>query len=70
MGGMGRSWTEQDIDDLKYLAQRYSAPRIAELTNRTAGGVAFKAYQLKLPLRSNRRANEPGTGSDARSGRD
>ena len=67
---MGRRCTEQDIDDLKYLAQRYTAPRIAELTNRTAGGVAFKAYQLKLPLRSNRRANEPGPGADARSGRD
>jgi hypothetical protein len=39
---MGRRWTEQDINELKHLAQRYSAPRIAELTNRTVGGVVFK----------------------------
>jgi hypothetical protein len=55
---MGRRWTEQDVSQLRQLAQRYSAPRIAELTDRTAGGVAFKAYQLKLPLRSSRRGIE------------
>ena len=60
---MGRRWTEQDINELRHLAQRYSAPRIAELTNRTAGGVAFKAYQLKLSLRSSHHDNEPGTGA-------
>lgn len=60
---MGRRWTEQDINELRHLAQRYSAPRIAELTNRTAGGVAFKAYQLKLSLRSSHHENEPGAGA-------
>ncbi|UPJ53256.1 hypothetical protein IVB30_19230 [Bradyrhizobium sp. 200] len=61
---MGRRWTEQDIDELRRLAQRYSAPRIAELTDRTVGGVVFKAYQLKLPLRPSRHENEPGAGTD------
>jgi hypothetical protein len=54
---MGRRWTEQDIDDLKRMAQHYSAPQIAELTNRTVGGVVFKAYQLRLSLRSSRHAS-------------
>ena len=64
---MGRRWTEQDVTELRHLAQRYSAPRIAELTDRTVGGVAFKAYQLKLPLRSNRLENALHTaaGSEA-----
>ena len=61
---MGRRWTEQDINELKHLAQRYSAPRIAELTNRTVGGVAFKAHQLKLPLRSSRHEIGPGIGAE------
>jgi hypothetical protein len=56
---MGRRWTEQDVNELRLLAQRYSAPRIAELTDRTVGGVAFKAYQLKLPLRSSRQEDGP-----------
>jgi hypothetical protein len=30
------------------MAQSYSAPKIAELTNRTVGGVVLKAYQLRL----------------------
>jgi hypothetical protein len=60
---MGRRWTEQDIDELRHLARKYSAPRIAELTDRTAGGVAFKAYQLKLPLRPSNRENEPEVGA-------
>ena len=55
---MGRRWTDQDIEDLKRMAQHYSAPKIAELTNRTAGGVVSKAYQLRLSLRSSRHANE------------
>lgn len=58
---MGRRWTDRDIDELKRLAQRYAAPRIAELTDRTVGGVVFKAYQLKLSLRSSRQesADDP-----------
>ena len=66
---MGRRWTEQDVDELRHLAQRYSAPRIAELTDRTVGGVVFKAYQLKLPLRSSRHARESGAATDSKAHR-
>ena len=59
---MGRRWTEQDVSELRHLAERYSAPRIAELTNRTVGGVTFKAYQLKLPLRPSHHEHEPDAG--------
>jgi hypothetical protein len=51
---MGRRWTDQDIDNLKRMAKRYSAPRIAEMIDRTVGSVTFKAHQLKLSLRSSR----------------
>lgn len=51
---MGRRWTDQDIDNLKRMAKRYSASKIAELIDRTVGGVTFKAHQLKLSLRSSR----------------
>lgn len=61
---MGRRWTEQDICELRRLSQRYSAPRIAELTDRTVGGVVFKAYQLKLPLRTSRHQKDPLAGAD------
>ena len=46
------------------MAQYYSAPKIAELTNRTAGGVVSKAYQLSLSLRSSRHANEQAIVAD------
>lgn len=61
---MGRRWTEKDINELRRLSQRYSAPRIAELTDRTVGGVVFKAYQLKLSLRSSRDQNDLLAGAD------
>lgn len=61
---MGRRWTEQDINELRRLSQRCSAPRIAELTDRTVGGVVFKAYRLKLPLRSSRDQNDLLAGAD------
>ena len=61
---MGRRWTDQDFDELKRMAQYYSAPKIAELTNRTVGGVVFKAYQLRLPLRSSRHASEQAPVAD------
>lgn len=63
-GAMGRRWTDQDIEDLKRMAQYCSAPKIAELTNRTAGGVVSKAYQLRLSLRSSRHANEQAIVAD------
>jgi hypothetical protein len=51
---MGKRWTDQDIDNLKRMAKRYSAPKIAEMIDRTVGGVTFKANQLKLSLRPSR----------------
>ncbi len=48
---MGKRWTEQDVDDLKRLAQQYPAYEIAEMLDRSVGGVTFKAHQLKVWLR-------------------
>jgi hypothetical protein len=49
---MGRRWTEEDVDHLKQLARKHSAPKIAELIDRTVGGVVFKAHKLKVSLRT------------------
>jgi hypothetical protein len=48
---MGRTRTGQDIETLKRMAQLYPAHRIAEITNRTVGGIIFKANELKISLR-------------------
>jgi len=48
---MGRRWTDEDIHELRRMAQRYPAPKIAELTNRSVGGVTFKAHQLQISVR-------------------
>jgi hypothetical protein len=59
---MGRRWTDQDVQQLKSMVQRYPAPKIAELTDRTVGGVTFKAHQLGLSLRTSREgATNPGS---------
>jgi hypothetical protein len=61
---MGKRWTDQDVDDLKRLAEHYPAHEIAEMLDRPMGGVAFKAYQLKVSLRP-RSSLDPGpTGFD------
>jgi hypothetical protein len=59
---MGRRWTDKDIDDLRHMARRISAPKIAETMDRTVGGVTFKAHQLKLSLRprQDRSSIDPG----------
>ncbi len=49
---MGRRWTEEDVQQLKLLAKRESAPKIAEKLDRSVGGVVFKAHTLKLSLRA------------------
>jgi hypothetical protein len=51
---MGKRWTDQDIDELKRMAEQYPAPKIAEIMDRSVGGVTFKAHQLKLSLRASR----------------
>jgi hypothetical protein len=65
---MGRRWTDEDIEELKRLLQQYPLPTIAELTDRTVGGVTFKAHQLKLSPKSRREVSsdlgsfDPGRG--------
>jgi hypothetical protein len=49
---MGKRWTCQDVADLKNMAQKYPATVIAEKMDRTVGGVVFKAYQLRVSLKS------------------
>jgi hypothetical protein len=56
---MAKRWSAEDVRDLKTLAQKYSAQAIAERMDRTVGGVAFKAYQLGLPLKARSRAADP-----------
>ena len=56
---MAKRWSAEDIRDLKTLAQKHSVQAIAEKMDRTVGGVAFKAYQLGLPLKARSRANDP-----------
>jgi hypothetical protein len=63
---MGRRWTDEDVHNLKRLAQRHSLPKIAEMMERPVGGVVFKANQLKLSLRTRQQeadqmsAGDPG----------
>jgi hypothetical protein len=58
---MAKRWTAEDISDLETLAPRYSTQAIAEKMDRSVGGVAFKAYQLGIPLKSRSRAAEPAS---------
>jgi hypothetical protein len=56
---MAKRWSAEDIDELKNLAQKYSVQAIAEKIDRTVGGVAFKAHQLGVPLKSRAQAAAP-----------
>lgn len=56
---MAKRWSAADISDLKNLAQKYSVQAIAEKMDRTVGGVAFKAYQLGVPLKARSQADDP-----------
>jgi hypothetical protein len=56
---MAKRWSAEDIDELKNLAQKYSVQAIAEKMDRTVGGVAFKAHQLGVPLKSRAQAGDP-----------
>ncbi len=58
-GLMGRRWTDEDIEQLKGMAERYPASKIAELTDRTVGAITFKAHKLNLSLRSRRQLKSP-----------
>jgi hypothetical protein len=41
------------------MAERYPAPKIAELTDRAVGAITFKAHKLNLSLRSRRQLESP-----------
>jgi hypothetical protein len=56
---MAKRWSAEDVRYLKTLAEKYSAQTIAERMDRTVGGVAFKAYQLGLPLKARSKAADP-----------
>lgn len=49
---MGRRCTDEDIRDLKQLAQQHSVPKIAEIMDRTVAGIVLKAHKLKVSMRS------------------
>jgi hypothetical protein len=57
---MARRWSTDDINELKNLAREYSVQAIAEKMDRSVGGVAFKAHQLGLALKSRAQAADPG----------
>ena len=57
---MAKRWSADDIDELKELAREYSVQAIAEKMDRSVGGVAFKAHQLGLALKSRAQARDPG----------
>ena len=59
---MGRRWSEEDIEALKFMAKHYRVPEIAEIMDRTVGGVTFKAHMLKLSLRPPRDGSEQAKG--------
>ncbi|NOJ43119.1 hypothetical protein [Bradyrhizobium australiense] len=56
---MAKRWSDEDIKNLKNLAQHYSAQAIAEKMDRPVGGVAFKAHQLGVPLKPRSRLTRP-----------
>ena len=56
---MAKRWSAEDIDELRKLSQEYSVQAIAEKMDRTVGGVAFKAHQLGVPLKSRAQAADP-----------
>jgi hypothetical protein len=62
---MGRRWTDQDIEELKGLAQRYSPSKIAEMTDRSIGAIAFKSHKLNLSLQSRRKLENPSPSEEA-----
>ena len=57
---MAKRWSADDINELRDLARDYSVQAIAEKMDRSVGGVAFKAHQLGLSLKSRAQASDPG----------
>ena len=57
---MAKRWSAEDINDLRNLAREHSVQAIAEKMDRSVGGVAFKAHQLGVALKSRSQAVDRG----------
>ena len=55
---MAKRWSAEDINDLWNLAREHSVQAIR--MDRTVGGVAFKAHQLGVALKSRSQAADRG----------
>ena len=49
---MAKRWTPQEIEELRSMARAWPVTEIAEKMDRPVGGVVFKAFQLKVSLRT------------------
>jgi hypothetical protein len=65
---MGKRWTDEDVDDLKRLAQRHPTPKIAEMIDRTVGSVVFKAHKLNVSLRTQQQEAQMSAGDASQPG--
>jgi hypothetical protein len=61
---MGRRWTDQEIEKLKRMARLYPVHQIAEMTNRTLGGIVLKAHELNIALHPHSRIRDQMSGAD------
>jgi hypothetical protein len=55
---MYKRWSDHDIVELRSLAGKLPAAKIAAQIGRSVGATAIKAHQLKLSLNT-RRKNDP-----------
>ena len=56
---MRRPWTEQDIAQLRSMAQRYPTRTIAARLGRGVSATMVKAHQLRLSLKVKSKAASP-----------
>jgi hypothetical protein len=54
-----RPWTDEDINKLKSMAQRYPTQRIAAELGRGVSATTVKAHQLRISLKVKSKAKEP-----------
>jgi hypothetical protein len=50
----GRPWTDDEVEKLLNMAQKYPAAQIASEIGRAEGSVRAKAYDLAISLRMDR----------------
>ena len=56
---MAKRWSAGISETSDSCSNRCSVQAIAEKMDRSVGGVAFKAYQLGLPLKARSQATDP-----------